>query len=646
MVLTHDLSRLEWTLTPYLPESWRASFGKPDMEPVRCRIPCSVQNALLQAGVIEDWLPGGNYRLIEWIEHRHWIYETTVPGGMLADRRHTFLNCEGLDYAGEIYIDDARVLTFANSLRDYSVDISAYVTPGRDARLRIVFTQNPYWLGCFGHTSRMTCGKPRYYYTWDWTCRLVQTGIWDRVTVTQRDGEQIDRADIETDYDGGAGSLTVKGYLTGKTGGTASAELTRDGETVKAETVLVKDGVFTVRWEGLPVKPWMPNLEGEPALYRLDLTLFSSAGEALDGLDRNIGFRRVEWLPTEGAPEGSGPWLCAVNGNPLFLQGVNWVPPRHNFADVTEEDYAGLIDTYRELGINIFRVWGGAICEREIFYDLCDRAGIMVWQEFPQSSSAIDNYPSEDPEVIRLVQETAESYIRRRKHHPSLILWCGGNELFSVRDGVPTPCGLEHPMLKALAETVAKYDPSRRFIPASPTGPRMYCDPKDAGRGLHQNTHGPWKAEGRGEWRALFEQEDSMFRAETGAPGASPMDILERYAGDLSPYPITDDNVFWSRPMGWWSETASFAAETGRQPKSCEEYVAWSQARQADLLTTAVGLCKSKFPACGGFIIWMGHDNYPCPCNTSIIDYLKRPKPAALALSEKVWKKKPQDIRV
>ncbi|MBO4548328.1 MAG: hypothetical protein J5758_03850, partial [Abditibacteriota bacterium] len=219
--MTFDLSELTWTLTGYHPDSWRVPFGKPDVKPVTCHIPCSVQKALLDAGVIDDWLMGDRHRSIEWIEHRHWVFDATVPGSCFSGKRHTYLCCEGLDYAGEIYVNGACVFTFANSLQNYRIDISDFVSRGEDCSLRIVFTANPYWLGCFGSTSKMTCGKPRYYYTWDWTCRLVQTGIWDRITITETNGPMIDWVDMETDYSGGGGSLQLTGHLTGSTGGTA-----------------------------------------------------------------------------------------------------------------------------------------------------------------------------------------------------------------------------------------------------------------------------------------------------------------------------------------------------------------------------------------------------------------------------------------
>ena len=100
--------------------------------------------------------------------------------------------------------------------------------------------------------------------------------------------------------------------------------------------------------------------------------------------------------------------------------------------------------------------------------------------------------------------------------------------------------------------------------------------------------------------------------------------------------PVAEDNPVWRRPLTWWVEAGAFEAERGRAPETLAEYVEWSQARQAEALTIAVTACKDKFPRCGGILLWCGHDCYPVPANTSIIDYHGAAKPAALAL-QKVW---------
>ncbi|MBP5274020.1 MAG: hypothetical protein ILO36_03675, partial [Abditibacteriota bacterium] len=318
-----------------------------------------------------------------------------------------------------------------------------------------------------------------------------------------------------------------------------------------------------------------------------------------------------------------------------------------NFADCGYKEYKELIDVYKDLGINLLRVWGGAVLPHEEFYDLCDEAGIMVWQEFPLSSSGIDNEPPFDKEFCDTIARVAETYIKRRKHHASLIIWCGGNELASASDiGEYRATTIEHPMIRNFMNICKQMDPRRRFLNTSPCGIKIYTNDKTKGRGIIENIHGPWKADRIEDWNRLFENDESMFRAETGAPGASSKDILDAYAGELEPWPMENANVYWSRPYTWWLEIDIFKRETGKEAESVEEYVDWSQKRQAELLVKAVGTYKKNFGKHGGFIIWMGHDCYPCPANTSIIDYYRRPKPAALALKEKVFLRKPEEIDV
>jgi beta-mannosidase len=124
------------------------------------------------------------------------------------------------------------------------------------------------------------------------------------------------------------------------------------------------------------------------------------------------------------------------------------------------------------------------------------------------------------------------------------------------------------------------------------------------------------------------------MRSEVGAPGASPAGIIRRYAGDCPVMPATPANPLWRRTSVWWIEWDRFVAEHGREPESLEEYVEWSQQRQAELLRIAAECCRRRFPRCGGFIVWMGHDCFPCTSNTAIIDFHGRPKPAARALAE------------
>jgi beta-mannosidase len=385
------------------------------------------------------------------------------------------------------------------------------------------------------------------------------------------------------------------------------------------------------------VRPWHPNGNGEQRLYTVHVRLLDRDGAALDQETRRTGFRTIRWKPCAGAPADAEPWRCEVNGVDTFLQGVNWVPPRAVYADVTEDDYRARLELYRDTGCNVLRVNGVGVLERESFYALCDELGIMVWQEFPLSSSGLDNWPPETADAIRDLRAIAAGFITRRRHHPSLLLWSGGNELQGTLDGgkvgMGKPVDYRHPLIAALREVAHELDPTRRFIATSPTGPRAGAAPEDFGKGLHHDVHGPWNWSGPLQgWFDYWDGADALFYSEVGMPGAAPADLIRRYGGEMA-LPGDASNPFWTHTFGWWIQWPDYL-EAGGDAQDLEAYVAWSQARQAEALAYAARACKRRFPDCGGFIIWMGHDCYPCPVNTAAVDFRGRPKPAMIALGE------------
>ncbi len=632
MKTTHDLASATWTLTGYAPETWRGfagtDLGAPsvaEVTPVRARVPDSVQQLLLEGGVIPDWNHGLNSRAVEWVEHRNWVYSTVLPRALLEGGRIRRLHCAGLDAAGWVCCNHRLVGRFANGFAEHVFDLSA-IPLADENPLQIIFDLPPRWLGQFHHTSQIKDWKARFNYTWDWQPRLVQIGIWDRVTLELSDGREL--ADLRC-------QLAPAGFtLFGRTPERVVVRL-EDGDccllNASVEPAQLAGGAaFT----GLPVEAWWPNREGAQKTYRLSVHLPGDAGTVADEWTRTIGFKDVTWQACANAPAAADPWICVVNGRPLFLQGVNWTPIRPNYADVTAADYEVRIRAYAEMGCNVFRVWGGAFLEKEVFYDLCDRYGILVWQEFPFSSSGIDNWPPEDPQVGAETRPIVRSYITRRQHHASLLCWCGGNELQGAMDGgkygsgIPTPA--THPLLTLMGEEAAALDPTRRYLHTSPTGPRAQVNEKEYGLGLHWDIHGPWWPATQSYW----DRDDSLFRSEVGAAGASPLDILQEFFGATDGLlPLDESNPLWRR-FGFWIQAEAFQKAHDRAPRDLAEYVAWSQSLQREAIDRAARTTKRRFPGIGGFIVWMGHDPFPCPCNTAVLDFHGRLKPAAEALKE------------
>ncbi|MHB1357139.1 MAG: glycoside hydrolase family 2 protein [Anaerolineae bacterium] len=476
---------------------------------------------------------------------------------------------------------------------------------------------------------------------------MVPLGVWDDLWLTTVGDVRLDACLPQARFDANrqAGSLSFRIKVS-----SLSAQRLRWRIVVKDQGVQICEdtldcvfGAGTSETElSLPdeflVDPWWPNGMGLSKLYDVECVLEDLNGTALDTWQGRVGFRQIRWLPCEGAPANAEPWVCEVNGKPVFLVGVNWTPIKMTYGSVTSAMYHNLLAQYADLGFNLLRVWGGAMLEKEAFYRQCDELGLLVWQEYPLSSSGIDNVPPHTPEALAELAEIARSYVWRRGGHTSLLCWCGGNELFN-EEGLSRakPVDTSDPCIAILAGISGQLAPDTRFLASSPSGPTMWFDAALAGQGLHHDVHGPWVVpDNLDTWRAYWDSHDALFVSEVGVPSCSSAKMLLDYAGDLNPWPPTADNPYWVYRAPWWIEWDQLAPAYGfklEQPE-LERFVAASQELQAEALVYLVKSCRARFPRCGGVMLWHGHDCYPCPSNNSIIDYDGVPKPAALALKK------------
>ena len=654
MQCTHDLSELQWTVEGYTPNLWLfewrfgVGFGAVerciDVRPVPANVPGSVQGALREAGIVPDWNIGVDSRDSEWVEHRHWMYRAQIPAEWLVAGARFRLECLGLDYSGWVCVNGQEVGLFKGTHIPHEFDLTPFLSAEGGNELEIIFDLPPRWLGQFGFTSQVKEWKTRFNYTWDWSPRLVQIGIWDAISLVAVGDSEFRHLRCLADADSktGVGVLELSGEITEGGAETVRVTLARDGSVVRETTVTAVEFADGIIWRGLPVELWWPNLQGAQPLYTVTCVLMAADGRELDCQARRVGFKHVEWVPCEGAPPEADPWQCVINGRPVFLQGVNFAPLCANFADLTRDDYEKRLRQYHDLGLNLFRINACQFLEREWFYDLCDELGLMVWQEFPLTSSGLDNWSPEDEQSIGEMAEIASSFVERRRHHASLLMWSGSNEqqgdLEGHKYGMGKPCDLSHPMLKHLGEVVQALDPIHRYIPTSPLGPRASANPAEFGQGKHWAVHGGAAMSGTlAEAEAYWAADDALFRPEVYCPGASPVALIEKYAGDFATFPANTSNPYWTRLTTWWIDWSRLVAMHGREPQDLAEYVEWSQANQAVMISGEMRACKERFPRCGGILMWSGHDTFPLTSNTSLIDFDGELKPAALAVAE-VWR--------
>lgn len=647
-----NLSSLAWELVGTKPHYWRLwnqmdemRIKHPENPPVSARVPGSVQQSLLDAGIIPDWNIGTNYRDIEWIENRHWIYFVDIPNDLIEKNKIIRLSCKGLDDNGEVWLNGVKVGAFNNTHLDYKFELNAAIKE-TDNRLAIIFFSPERYQGQVYWTSLTKLNKPRFYYNWDWCPRILQIGIWDDIELEIVDAVEISTLYTQTTYNEKTeiGILNIKGEILGESSLEKIQIKLYDAENqlILEEWINTNSFEKGVDFEIHNIAAWFPNGLGEQCQYSVNCTLYSSENNEIQHINRKIGFRSIAWLPCENAAPEADPWLLSVNGQLIFMQGVNWTPIRAMFADVSEQMYREWLMKYKNMGANLLRVWGGATLEKDCFYTICDELGLMVWQEFPISSSGICNTPPDDDESIALMETIVESYICRRHFHASLIAWSGGNELYNETNTLPLD--FSHALLAKQNEIVQKLDSNRRMMPTSPSGPTIFYNPELNGQGIQWDVHGPWwlpfepSDENMSNIREYWESSDALFHSEAGVPGASSVELINKYRGNYPALPTTIDNPIWAQ-FSWWIETDKFELEFNRQPENLQEYVTWQQIRQTKGLSIAVEAAKNRFPQCGGFLIWMGHDCFPCTANTSIFDFDGDAKPVVTEI-ERIWKKK------
>ena len=200
---------------------------------------------------------------------------------------------------------------------------------------------------------------------------------------------------------------------------------------------------------------WWPNGLGDPNLYQCELELYED-GRRIDAISMNIGIRTITWTESAGERlhDRWGDWQCVVNGQPIFVKGVNWMPA-DAYLDIPRHRYHWRLSLAKEAGVQMIRVWGPGLQEAEDFYDYCDEFGIMVWQDFPMGNFDTPDWPQD------IWEEMVVKSILRMRNRASLAVWCGGNEFNPYSRGNAASSAI-------IERNVRIFDNSRKLLRTSP----------------------------------------------------------------------------------------------------------------------------------------------------------------------------------
>lgn len=588
------------------------------------QVPGGVARALYKAGYIEHPYVGMNSLKCEWMENRWWMYRRELRGGRLTENQRAYLYFAGVDYACMVYLNGLLLGEHEGMFEDFSFDITEAYQAQERLVLEVLILHAPDEMGQIGRTSQTSTQKSRFGYKWDFSTRLVNLGIWQDVELRIEEEAALDDLYLHTDVrKDGAGLVYVQGTVA-----------MHSNLEVRVEAVCAIDGKVVGRldmpcvsasFDGCLVmehpRLWYPSGMGEQPLYDVTLTLYSKDA-VLDCRCMKQGIRSFAMTPNENAPKDALPYTVTINGKRVYMKGVNVTPMDHIYGDIPPEQVEFQLRQAVEMNANIVRVWGGGLIETERFYDCCDRLGLMVWQEFIQSSSGVDNVPSELPIFKKLLRKAAIHALKVKRNHTSLIIWSGGNELMDEKN---KPQTLQNRNLAMLSELVRHLDPCRMFLPTSPSGPEAHITDTP---GKSHDVHGWWQYQGNGRQYSYFGDTDSLLHSEFGCDGMSCMETVCRALPQRPQRPERmRDSDLWRFHGDWWCTYDREEAMFG-PVEELPRYIRLSQWMQAEGLRFILEANQRRKWHNSGSIIWQLSEPWPNLSCTSLIDYYGHAKQA------------------
>jgi len=636
----------DWLVKPFLGEEWRwrqaqtwESSDNADWWPAH--VPGSVCYDAWRSGNAPDPYFGRNSLELEWIPARSWVYRKRfrLPE-YAADRVR--LHFEGIDFAASVFLNGAFVGHHRGMFTPAVLDVTDSVRSDGENQLTVALDPPPTEPSQIGRTSRVRHHKARMTYGWDFCPRMIHVGLWDGVWLELQRGPRFDSqlqvgTRIGADLDVAVVSVSVFASAPEERRVEAFVRVLDGDEEVasRQSRETLSPTSSPLRYDLRLEQPelWWPNGHGQQHLYTAEIELLdpSDPGFEPQRLRTTFGVRRVDLVANEGGPRNARPYTFAINGRRVYANGWNWVPMDVLYGRQQPERLHRLLSLAQRANVNLLRVWGGGLIEREPFYELCDRYGLMVWQEFAQSSSGIDNTPSSDAGYVHLLEQEAEQIVPRKRHHPSLVVWCGGNEL---TDPKGRPLDDRAPVLGALHGVVERHHREAAWVPTSPSGPVFANNLENIERDAHglHDVHGPWEHQGLIEQYTLYNKSTSLFHAEFGVEGGANPESLAAFLPAEHHWPATRDNPYWSHCGEWWLNEPLLQEAFGGGLADVATLLRASQFLQAEGLRYAIEANRRRAPRNSGSIPWQFNEPYPNGFCTAAVDYFTRPKAAYYAV--------------
>lgn len=608
----------------HLNEGWMFSAAN-DMHFYPATVPGNIHTDLLRNQLIPHPFEACNEKQLQWIGEQNWVYRTTFQvSPEMSESKHIALIFDGLDTYAEVLLNGHSILKANNMFRRWEAECKTLLKPDSN-QLEIVFhsaiehykkdsANYPVFLpgGKWVHAR-----KAAYHFGWDWGPTYITAGIWKPVrllawnslrahhwhvsTINFNENEANIRLEVEMESDRNtSGEIRVLNPET--------------GQIIHSQAVEIHKGAFNIQTTFRISQPqlWWSNGLGKPHLYDWLVKIITTEGSVVSTKIRH-GIRSLRLIKEQDSLGSS--FYFELNGKPVFAKGANYIPQHMFVNEVTDSSYRNLINQAVSSNINMLRVWGGGIYERDLFYELCNEHGIMVWQDF---MFACAMYPGDSAFLENVKQEAAEQ-VKRLRNHPSLALWCGNNEVDeawhnwgwqqqyamqpSRQDSIWTY--YEDLFHRLLPKIVEQYHPEAGYISSSPQLGWGRAESMTSG---DSHYWGVWW--GKEPFEKYLEKVP-RFMSEFGFQALPSRYIMEKFgmnSGDS--LMVQSMKCHQKHPMGY--ETIDlYLAREALKPQQLNEYIYLSQLIQAKGIGLGIEAQRSAMPRCMGSLYWQLNDVWP-----------------------------------
>ena len=622
----------DWSINGFDPQGTRR------ITDLAGRVPGHVHPDLQRAGLIPDPFWRDQADQCQWVEHWEWRYSRTIQVPADFPRRWVMLQFDGLDTFATILLNGKQVGVTSNMFIHHEFEITKWLKTGAntlEVRLAPAVEsvadkpRHKYFAVFDPEGIRPYIRRVQCTFGWDWVHRLVSAGIWQPCRiVSYPDARVEDLFAWTSSLTREAATLKVELTTGVRHEAALQVQLTiadPDGHMVWEKTAPVHAPVMKLEAQVKAPRWWWPNGAGEQPLYRVGAALLAADGTVLDRREIETGLRTVSIEQIPDADGKGSSFTLLVNGTRIFAKGGNWVPADPFPSRITADHYARLLNQAHAAGLNMLRTWGGGIYEPEAFWRVCDRLGIMVSQDFLMACA---HYPDDDPSFTDPLKHEFASAIRMLRNHPSLVFWCGDNELGQHHDPTEDWCFKKFHE-QVTAPLVKNLDPSRPFRLTSPCGGEKNNSPLAGDCHLNSQLAKDVYDGDMTNYREKIDQTIGRFMSEHATGGSPPKRTLLRFMteNDLSNPAMweyhTSDNPYIGRERGLtlhqlfrreaellYGDSGSDVDRTIRQM----EYLQYEYARRGMEASR-----RHKF-WCSGIQLWMFNDCWPA-IGWSIVDY-------------------------